>query len=702
METAASAASVSKDSVHCNSDCIDCDDLIEQIFDALSMMEKYRLDTSTERLWANRAIQSLPSFESKIGAKKLRAVLTIFQSRIAQYEANKSQGGEAVALSVAAVQTLQQQAPAASLAVPAAVHSVQPATRFTKAIKQPTRQKLGPFRQFAFDYIKRIIDADNAADYADSIFPDHGPGVRPGRSGPEGPELSEVGPEEPALSVRWKNLTPQTLIDEYNKGSNVQLTTSIFTNSYITMKGLIKAVRGNDVELCGYSAGRPLYNSIQEYLDYVKCTAKEELIRHAAKWCIAEMRSMEQEPNYKPQHIKQRLVQKWNAEAEAHGKIGVWSVKLDSQFKNGIFSVSKLEDYGKFSQLKSHLSEGTQGGHGRNPRKRCRLPRTEGGDTPRVNSERVDGGGSDSASEIVIESESSHQHAQLEENGDDGGGGGDAEDDTRRKNEGSHPSVRGDSLPSLLAAAAATTAVAAGSGGSDVAAAAAAVASTTSSSSSAAAGELAARGADSGGGAAAAPAAATGSSATDVQQHRPNRERAAEVGGAGGGAVHGPPPAAAAAAAAAAATAAADGSDASAAAAASASAAGSPGSGRLSSVAGRSPDRFLDLSLCRLTVVRTRFWEAIQALLKRVEFRSPRRCIPFVPGMRLLFSLKAVERRKGRNELLGAAVLEIVTMPCAQAYARFPIEAGDCNLTSLCNKWASPTPFNALFWTPIV
>ena len=323
METAASAASVSKDSVH----CIDCDDLIEQIFDALSMMEKYRLDTSTERLWANRAIQSLPSFESKIGAKKLRAVLTKFQSRIAQYEANKSQGGEAVALSVAAVQTLQQQAPAASLAVPAAVHSVQPATRFTKAIKQPTRQKLGPFRQFAFDYIKRIRDAD-------STFPDHGlldgPGVGPGGPGRSGPELPEVGPEEPALSVRWKNLTPQTLIDEYNKESNVQLTTSIFSNSYITMKGLMKAVRGNDVELCGYSAGRPLYNSIQEYLDYVKCTAKEQLIRHAAKWCIAEMRSMEQEPNYKPQHIKQRLVQKWNAEAEAHGKIGVWSVKLDT------------------------------------------------------------------------------------------------------------------------------------------------------------------------------------------------------------------------------------------------------------------------------------------------------------------------------------------------------------------------------------
>ena len=695
METAASAASVSKDSVH----CIDCDHLIQQILNALSMMETYRLETSTERLWANQAIQSLPSFEPKIGTERLRTVLTNLQSRIAKYEANKSQGEEAVAFSVAAVQTLQSLAVAA---VPAAVHShhsVQPATRFTKAMKQPTRQKLGSFRQFAFDYIKRIRDAD-------STFPDHGlldgPGVGPGGPGRSGPELPEVGPEEPALSVRWKNLTPQTLIDEYNKGSNVQLTTSIFTNSYITMKGLIKAVRGNDVELCGYTAGRPLYNSIQEYLDYVKCTVKEQLIRHAAKWCIAEMRSMEQEPNYKPQHIKQRLVQKWNAEAEAHGKIGVWSVKLDSQFKNGIFSVSKLEDYGKFSQLKSHLSEGTQGGHGRNPRKRCRLPRTEGGDTPRVNSERVDGGGSDSASEIEIESESSHQHAQLEENGDDGGGGGDAEDDTRRKNEGSHPSVRGDSLPSLLAAAAATTAVAAGSGGSDVAAAAAAVASTTSSSSSAAAGELAARGADSGGGAAAAPAAATGSSATDVQQHRPNRERAAEVGGAGGGAVHGPPPAAAAAAAAAAATAAADGSDASAAAAASASAAGSPGSGRLSSVAGRSPDRFLDLSLCRLTVVRTRFWEAIQALLKRVEFRSPRRCIPFVPGMRLLFSLKAVERRKGRNELLGAAVLEIVTMPCAQAYARFPIEAGDCNLTSLCNKWASPTPFNALFWTPIV
>jgi hypothetical protein len=89
----------------------------------------------------------------------------------------------------------------------------------------------------------------------------------------------------------------------------------------------------------------------------------------------------------------------------------------------------------------------------------------------------------------------------------------------------------------------------------------------------------------------------------------------------------------------------------------------------------------IDLSLCRLTVIHTHFWEAIEARLKLVEFRSPRQIIPFFPGMHLLFSLIASERRKGRNELLAAHVLEIVILSRAEAYARFPREAEACNLT---------------------
>jgi hypothetical protein len=49
--------------------------------------------------------------------------------------------------------------------------------------------------------------------------------------------------------------------------------------------------------------------------------------------------------------------------------------------------------------------------------------------------------------------------------------------------------------------------------------------------------------------------------------------------------------------------------------------------------------------------------------------------------MHLLFSLIASERRKGRNELLAAHVLEIVILSRAEAYARFPREAEACNLT---------------------
>ena len=83
----------------------------------------------------------------------------------------------------------------------------------------------------------------------------------------------------------------------------------------------------------------------------------------------------------------------------------------------------------------------------------------------------------------------------------------------------------------------------------------------------------------------------------------------------------------------------------------------------------------MDLSLYRLTVVHTCFWEAILAMKKLVEFRSPRQLVQFIPGLRLLFSLNATERKKGRTDLIEAGVLEIVTLSCQEAYARFPREA---------------------------
>ena len=67
----------------------------------------------------------------------------------------------------------------------------------------------------------------------------------------------------------------------------------------------------------------------------------------------------------------------------------------------------------------------------------------------------------------------------------------------------------------------------------------------------------------------------------------------------------------------------------------------------------------MDLSLYRLTVVHTCFWEAILAMKKLVEFRSPRQLVQFIPGLRLLFSLNATERKKGRTDLIEAVVPEI-------------------------------------------
>ena len=97
--------------------------------------------------------------------------------------------------------------------------------------------------------------------------------------------------------------------------------------------------------------------------------------------------------------------------------------------------------------------------------------------------------------------------------------------------------------------------------------------------------------------------------------------------------------------------------------------------------------RSADMARCRLAVVHTRYWEAYRNLLKLVEFRSPRHLIPFFPGMILLFSLNAHERRKGNTELLMAVVLGICVLSCSEALARFPVEAQACDLASLCKRW---------------
>ena len=97
--------------------------------------------------------------------------------------------------------------------------------------------------------------------------------------------------------------------------------------------------------------------------------------------------------------------------------------------------------------------------------------------------------------------------------------------------------------------------------------------------------------------------------------------------------------------------------------------------------------RSADMGRCRLAVVHKSYWEAYRDLKKLVEFRSPRQTIPFFPGMIMLLSLNACERRKGRTELLMAGVGGIYVLSCSEAYAHFPVEARACDLESLCKRW---------------
>ena len=101
--------------------------------------------------------------------------------------------------------------------------------------------------------------------------------------------------------------------------------------------------------------------------------------------------------------------------------------------------------------------------------------------------------------------------------------------------------------------------------------------------------------------------------------------------------------------------------------------------------------RCVDLTHCRLTVVAKPYWEAYSQQKKSVEFRSGNQSIALTEGMQLLFSLNASERRRGNTDLVCAEVRTVVLLTCAQACARFPVEAHACNLPKLCTNWHCDT-----------
>ena len=90
--------------------------------------------------------------------------------------------------------------------------------------------------------------------------------------------------------------------------------------------------------------------------------------------------------------------------------------------------------------------------------------------------------------------------------------------------------------------------------------------------------------------------------------------------------------------------------------------------------------RYVFLPRHRWMVVHLQYWFAILMREKKVEFRVR---TALEPGMSLLISMDASQRRLGRTELLLAKVSEVCTLRIEEAYSRFPVESKACNLRGL-------------------
>ena len=112
---------------------------------------------------------------------------------------------------------------------------------------------------------------------------------------------------------------------------------------------------------------------------------------------------------------------------------------------------------------------------------------------------------------------------------------------------------------------------------------------------------------------------------------------------------------------------------------------------RVISLESPDPPRCVDLTHCRITVVAKEHWEAFNRQDKLVEFRSGNQTVALSKGMLLLFSMVASERRRGNTDLVSAEVLTVLLLTCAQACARFPVEAHSCNLPQMCSNWHCDT-----------
>ena len=144
-----------------------------------------------------------------------------------------------------------------------------------------------------------------------------------------------------ALRRSGRSLSVRRIADAVQQSGGIpsKETESLFRNNYLDHDDLINAARNNDITHC--TIGRVLYPSIDAFLSGAyNGTQTARRVKAAADWCVGKMLEMKRA---KIPVTVQTLDELWTAE----GSDRPHKYSLRSYFKNGRFSIDKLEAYAR-------------------------------------------------------------------------------------------------------------------------------------------------------------------------------------------------------------------------------------------------------------------------------------------------------------------------------------------------------------------
>ena len=226
-----------------------------------------------------------------------------------------------------------------------------------RTVRGQTAKKYEDFREFAFRYMRNRL-------------------ISPAGDDPGG-TLQCIPNFTPTVTV-----TADELVQKYSEQTGQPFTKSVFLNSYLSMQDLMTAVQSNDISLCRIG-GRRYYTSIEEYLHALEedttspdRTDRLSFVRNAAAWCVEQIKQIQdRDANIRACSVN-TLKARWDTMCQSSKESEHQSedsehiqrqlaqnrkFSFPSLFKNSIFSLSKLIEYG-------NLRCSTVKSTGRNPR----------------------------------------------------------------------------------------------------------------------------------------------------------------------------------------------------------------------------------------------------------------------------------------------------------------------------------------------